>query len=150
MPSRLLFVQYQYDGSTIGLYGDDGEIRCNACGCDFVRNTATQFERKIYKYRMAQLVKDGLTTEIKNSSVQSIALNSGGLMKHNWVTVFDTTPNYLAIVCPTCGANKDQSCGEVRANPNADLDATFKTNYWVEVYDRVHQSRLDKLEAKAK
>jgi hypothetical protein len=53
---ELLFLTHASEGHY--LYGDDGEMQCNACGCDFKRDSPQQLNEKITRYSMAALAKE--------------------------------------------------------------------------------------------
>jgi len=48
---RLLFFAHGNDKHL--LYGDDGELQCSACMCDFKRDSADDLHEKILKYNHA-------------------------------------------------------------------------------------------------
>ena len=49
----LMFYQHSHFGkSALALYGDDGEMSCNTCGCDFKRDSSEQLGNKIKMYNI--------------------------------------------------------------------------------------------------
>jgi len=43
-------------GCSVGsLYGDDGEMQCNSCGIDFLRDTEEHIHNKFYDISMKKL-----------------------------------------------------------------------------------------------
>ena len=48
----LLFYQHSHFGKTAALYGDDGEMSCNTCLCDFKRDSPGLLQEKIQAYNV--------------------------------------------------------------------------------------------------
>lgn len=63
---ELLFFQHSHNGSSSCLYGDDGEMQCGVCGCDFVRDDALLLERKISDHNLREMVRLGIATVTPN------------------------------------------------------------------------------------
>ena len=54
----LLFSQHSHNGSSACLYGDDGERVCNACLCDFKRDTVQELQNKMSEWNMREYMKN--------------------------------------------------------------------------------------------
>ena len=46
----LLFMGHGHEGYPMCLYGDDGEMQCGVCFCDFVRDTPDELQRKMERW----------------------------------------------------------------------------------------------------
>jgi len=50
---KILWIRH---GCSFGsLYGDDGEMQCNSCGIDFLRDTEEQIHNRFYEISMKKL-----------------------------------------------------------------------------------------------
>lgn len=49
---NMLFMQHRHNGSSSCLYGDDNEMQCGVCHCDFVRDTVDVLKKKINDHAM--------------------------------------------------------------------------------------------------
>jgi len=63
---QLIFFQHSHNGSSSCLYGDDGEMQCGVCHCDFVRDSADELERKIGDWNMREAVRLGIIAVTPN------------------------------------------------------------------------------------
>lgn len=52
---RLIFMQHS--NPECMLYGDDGELSCNSCDIDFMRDTPKEIEDRIYELNMLKMIK---------------------------------------------------------------------------------------------
>lgn len=43
---------HRHGGKSANLYGDDGEMQCSQCFCDFVRDSVDDMEKKIGDFNM--------------------------------------------------------------------------------------------------
>ena len=46
-------------GCRSALYGDDGELQCHECGCDFRRNSVEVIERRIFERNLRRVEAEG-------------------------------------------------------------------------------------------
>lgn len=49
-------------------YGDDGEMTCNACGADFVRDSVETLQTKMHNYGLMQLA-----LQQKHANIEELA-----------------------------------------------------------------------------
>lgn len=68
---EMLFMQHSHNGSNACLYGDDGEMQCGVCLCDFVRDSTEVLKQKIYVHKMRELACTGtfVTTLLEDGRV---------------------------------------------------------------------------------
>ena len=50
---KMLFMSHQHHNKPDSRYGDDGEMRCNLCQADFVRDSCDQLEVKATQFVLA-------------------------------------------------------------------------------------------------
>jgi len=55
--SLRLLLFYAHSNMHHVVYGDDGELQCNTCGCDFKRDSSQVLLDKISNYNLAQWAK---------------------------------------------------------------------------------------------
>ena len=55
--SLRLLLFYAHSNMHHMVYGDDGELQCNTCGCDFKRDSSQVLLDKISNYNLAQWAK---------------------------------------------------------------------------------------------
>lgn len=63
----LLFMGHRHDGNPLCLYGDDGEMQCGVCHCDFVRDTPDELQRKIEHWNMQECIRKGVIKVTPNA-----------------------------------------------------------------------------------
>ncbi len=51
---RLLFLGHHHGGRHAQVYGDDGEMQCAQCFCDFMRDPAEDLEKKILTFNISE------------------------------------------------------------------------------------------------
>ncbi len=51
---KLLWIRH---GCTIGLYGDDGELQCNECHIDFLRDSPVDIEWRFIQINQPKIYK---------------------------------------------------------------------------------------------
>ena len=56
----LLFMGHGHDGYPMCLYGDDGEMQCGVCFCDFVRDMPDDLQRKMERWSMQECIRLGI------------------------------------------------------------------------------------------
>ena len=54
---KMLFRQHSHGGSSACLYGDDGEMSCGVCFCDFVRDSVEELKQKTYDFNMREYAR---------------------------------------------------------------------------------------------
>ena len=57
------------------------------------------------------------------------------------IDITNSPIDYQQVECPVCGANRDQPCWEVKEDPEG-LEDTEE--YWLELNDQIHKSRVNK------
>ena len=57
---KMLFLQHSHGNYSACLYGDDSEMQCSVCYCDFVRDSTETLNKKTYSFGMQELVRLGL------------------------------------------------------------------------------------------
>ena len=57
---QMLFFSHGHSGLPGCLYGDDGEMQCNACFADFICDTVQELNKKIHDFNMKELVRLGV------------------------------------------------------------------------------------------
>lgn len=54
---KLLFMSHKHNGHPDARYGDDGEMQCNTCFCDFVRDSAEGLSAKMGDWNMKEYIR---------------------------------------------------------------------------------------------